>query len=136
MRRWVFISVSALLLAACSFSADTQAAEQAVTVFHAAFNSSRFDDIYSASDAKYKSGSSRADSTKFLAAVRTKLGRFQSGKTLGSNDNVNPGGHFVTLTREAQFERGKAEETFVVRIAGSRAILVGYNINSNTLVTG
>jgi hypothetical protein len=136
MRSRIFVLVSALLVAACSFSADTESAERGVSAFHDAFNNSRFDDIYSASDAQYKSGSSREDSTKFLAAVRTKLGRFQSGKTLGWNDNVNPDGHFVTLSREAQFERGKAQETFVIRIAGNKAVLVGYNINSNTLITG
>jgi hypothetical protein len=42
----------------------------------------------------------------------------------------------VTLNREAQFERGPGSEEFVFRIEKGNAVLAGYHVNSNALVTG
>ena len=76
-----------------------------------------------------------ADFTKLLAAVHRKLGNFQSGKTANWNDNATTGGHYLTLQRTAQFERGPAQEEFVFKMDGQEAVLIGYHIASNTLIT-
>jgi hypothetical protein len=136
MKRWMLSSAMAMLVAGCSFSADTKAAEQGVTEFHTALNNSSFDEIYTASAPDFKAASTRGEFTKLLGAIHTKLGNFQTGKTVGWNDNVNTGGHYVTLNREAQFERGPAQEQFVFTVSGETATLVGYHISSNALITG
>jgi hypothetical protein len=134
MRRWLL--AIGLLFAGCSFSADTKSAEQGVTEFHAALNGGRFDDIYTATGSDFKGVTTRDDFTKLLGAIHTKLGNFQSGKTVGWNDNANTDGHYVTLNREAQFERGAAQEQFVFRLGtDKKATLAGYHINSNALIT-
>jgi hypothetical protein len=136
MKRILFIGIGTLLLGACSPAADTGLAEVGADQFHNAFNNGQFDAIYKTADPEFRSSGSKAESIKFLSAVRAKLGRFKSGKTVGWNDNVGPIGHYVTLTREAQFERGRGYETFVFKIADRNLALVGYNINSNDMITG
>ena len=61
---------------------------------------------------------------------------FKSGKTVGWNDNTTTSGHYVTLNREAAFARGPATEQFIFRVDGNRALLVGYQVNSDLLITG
>jgi hypothetical protein len=82
-----------------------------------------------------KSAISRQDFIKLLTGLNSKLGAFKSGKTLNWNVNVGTAGTYVTLNRDAQFERGPGTEEFVFRIEGDRAILAGYHVNSNVLVT-
>src|SRR6059058_3927530 len=115
MKHFVLVA-SFCLLGACSFSADTTAAEQGVTAFHRAMDGGQYAAIYDASAADLKSSISRDDFAKLLNGLHAKLGPFQSGKTTGWNDNANTGGHYVTLNREAQFERGPGTEEFVFRI--------------------
>ena len=79
---------------------------------------------------------SRDEFVKFLGALHGKLGSFKSGKTTGWNVNVGTGGHMVTLTREAQFEKGPGTEQFVFRVQGERAVLAGYHVNSRLLIIG
>ena len=123
-------------LAGCSAAADTKAAESGVVSFHRAMNAGQYANIYEASAPEMKSAASRDDFVKFMTGLQGKLGAFKSGKTTGWNVNVGTGGHMVTLTREAQFERGPGTEQFVFRVQDNRAVLVGYHVNSNLLVAG
>ncbi|MEO5773767.1 MAG: DUF3887 domain-containing protein [Sphingomicrobium sp.] len=124
-----------LALSSCSAAGDTKAAEAAVVQFHSDLNGARFDKIYSETAPEFKSASTRPDFTKLLEAVHRKLGSFRSGKTIGWNDNVNTSGHFVILNRQAQFEKGPAEEQFIFKLNGTNSVIVGYHIASNTLIT-
>ena len=127
--------VLALLLGACSVSANTEAAEGGVAQFHAALNAGQHAEIYDSSANDMKSSITKEQFVAFLAGVQRKLGHFQSGKTIGWNVNSTTGGTFVTLNREAQFEKGPGTEEFVFRMQGDRATLAGYHINSNLLLT-
>ena len=40
----------------------------------------------------------------------------------------------VTINYQAQYEKGAASEQFVFRIDGGKALLAGYNINSDALI--
>jgi Prokaryotic membrane lipoprotein lipid attachment site len=133
MKRYVLTIALALLLTGCNPPGDTKTAEEAVASFHDAFNNGRFDSIYTSADAHYRSIGTMAQSTEFLTGVRARLGRFQSGKTVGWNDEVKPGSHLVTLTRKGMFERGDGQETFAFSIADGKAILDGYTIKSTAL---
>ena len=132
---WIALTLLALL-AGCNPSADTKSAEEGVMSFHQSLDGGRFDQIYTNTGPEFKSVTTREDFTRLLAAIHGKLGNFRSGKTVGWNDNVNTGGHFVTLTREAQYDRGSAQEEFVFNIVGGKTVMIGYHINSNALITG
>ena len=135
MRRITVVAGVALFLAACSPAADTKAAEGGVVSFHNALNNGQFDQIYNATGPEFKAASTRVDFVKILTAVHRKLGNFRSGKTDTWNDNATTSGTYVTLEREAQFDRGPAQEQFVFKMDGPNAVVVGYHINSNTLIT-
>jgi hypothetical protein len=134
MKRVLVVSVT-LSLTACNPAADTKAAEQSVVSFHQQLDAGQFDQIYASTTPEFKAASTRDDFTKLLAAVHRKLGNFRSGQTGNWNDNATTGGHFLTLERSAQFERGPAQEEFVFKVDGKSAVLVGYHIASNTLIT-
>ncbi|CUS43395.1 MAG: hypothetical protein V4610_03915 [Pseudomonadota bacterium] len=52
----------------------------------------------------------------------------------GWNDQVNTGGHFISLNYATSYMRGEAIETFVYKIADGQAKLAGYNVNSDALI--
>lgn len=83
-----------------------------------------------------KKAASRDRFIKLLTVFHSKLGSFKNGKTVGWNDNETTSGHFVTLNIDAAFEKGPGTEQFVFRVDGSRALLVGYHLNSDLLITG
>lgn len=135
MNRLCVIAGLALLLGACSPGADTKAAEIAVVSFHNAFNAEQYDQIYNAAGPEFKAAITHDDWVKLLMAIHTKLGPFRSGKTATWNDNATTGGHYVTLEREAAFDHGPAREEFVFKMDGENAVLIGYHITSNALIT-
>jgi hypothetical protein len=64
------------LLAACSASEKKlQAAETAVSQFHADLNANRFDAIYAEATDEFRNSASRAEYEQFIRTVREKLGR-------------------------------------------------------------
>lgn len=136
MKKRAFVLAGALIASGCSFGKDTSAAEQRVTAFHRQMDAGQYAAIYDASAADMKTSISRDDFIKFLGGLHGKLGAFRSGKTTSWNDNANTGGHYVSLGRAAQFEKGSGTEDFVFRMNGSKADLAGYHVSSNLLVTG
>ena len=136
MKLHVQLIALSMLLGSCSPTADTNAAEQGVRAFHQAMDSGQYAEIYDQSDSQMKQATPRDRFIKLLTVFHSKLGSFQNGKTVGWNDNATPSGRFVTLNRDAQFARGPATEQFIFRVSGDRAVLVGYHLNSDLLITG
>ena len=134
--RGSLLALSIFLLGACSPTADTKAAEEGVTAFHQTMDAGNYAAIYDASSSDMKSSISRDDFVKLLTGLHNKLGPFKSGKTKSWNDNATTGGHYVSLTRDALFEKGPGTEDFVFRVEGNRPVLAGYHVNSNVLITG
>ena len=134
MRRATAGMIGALALAGCSFGADVPVAEKAIAAFHTQLDAAQFGPIYAQSADEMKKDTTQAQLADFLAAVHRKLGPFKSGKSIGWNDNVNTGGHYVTINYQATYERGPATESFVYRIDDGKAALVGYHVNSNVLI--
>jgi hypothetical protein len=135
MRRTIAALAAAGALAGCSVGHDLPAVHAAVGVFHQEFNAQDFAKIYSDSGPDFKNASSQGDFTQLLSAIHRKLGNYVSGNAGGWTDNVNTSGHFVTAGFSATFERGAAEESFVYRIDSGKALLAGYHISSNALIT-
>jgi hypothetical protein len=135
MRRTVAALAIAGALAGCSVGHDLPAVNAAVGVFHQELNAQDFDKIYSDAGPDFKNPTSPPDYTQLLSPIHRKHGNFVSGAPGGWNDNVNTSGHFVTLGFSAKYERGAAEENFVYRIDNGKALLAGYHISSNALIT-
>jgi hypothetical protein len=49
--------------------------------------------------------------------------------------NYHTSGTFATLVYKTRYAGGEATETFVYRIKSESALLAGYHINSNALIT-
>lgn len=125
----------ALTLGGCSAVKDTKVAEEGVASFHQAMDAGQYGPIYDASSNDMKSSITRQKFIALMGGLHAKLGSYRSGKTVGWNDNVNTSGHFVTLNRSVQFERGPGTEEFVFRIKNGSAVLGGYHVNSDLLIT-
>lgn len=115
-------------------SADTALAEAAVPDFHQALDSGQFDQLYEDGADELKQAVQRQDFVALLDAVHRKLGDVSSSTKSGWNVNYHTSGTFVTLTYDTAFSQGKATEQFVFKLSDSKALLVGYHINSNDLV--
>ncbi len=111
------------------------AAESAIVEFHSRLNEEKYKEIYETSHQQLKDVSSEEDMTKLLSAVRSKLGQVIGSKT----QTWNVGNFNLTTTvrmiQNTQFERGKADETFIFVIEEKKALLQTYNINSMDLIT-
>lgn len=134
MRRSVTLLSAMCALASCSVAQDLPAANAAVGAFHQKLNVQDFAAMYAAASPDLRNSWNYADFTQLLSAIHRKLGNYQSGGTRVWKDNVTTGGHFVSLTFSAKYERGAADESFVYRIDGAKATLAGYHISSNALI--
>jgi uncharacterized protein DUF3887 len=134
MRKMAVTLALAALGAGCSPLQDTRAADAGIATFHQKLNTQDFAGIYAGAGPEMKAATTQDALVRMLAAINRKLGKFQSGKDIGWNDNVNTSGHFLTVNYSAQYDRGAATESFVYRVDGSQAQLVGYHISSDALI--
>jgi hypothetical protein len=132
--RWLAVLLAALL-GACSSGQDLSLAEQDVAHFREMMAAQQFDQIYAGAADEFKKTTTRENFTRLLAAVDRKLGAVKTADKNGWNVNFNTSGTSVTLRYKTQFERGSGDEAFFYRITGGKALLAGYNINSNELIT-
>ena len=129
------IAAAVLCLTACSGGEDLKNTEAAIARFHQQVNAGQFDQIYVNAATDWKQAQSPRDSVKFLSAVRDKMGAFQSGETDGWRINYATGGSVAVVQYKSKFQKGDAIETFTYQLGEKAPTLVGYNINSNTLIT-
>ena len=132
--RLLAIIAAALALSACSIGKDVPVAEAAVARFHQQLDAGRFADTLENTTPQLAAAAGREKWLALLTAVHAKLGKFRSAKTVGWNDNFTNGDHFITLNVASQYERGTAQEQFVYRIWGEKALLAGYHVNSDALI--
>ena len=134
-RRWSVALIAAFLVAACSSGKDFDLAQAQVAHFRELMAAQKFDQIYSEASDELKKTTTDQAIARLLGAVDRKLGGVKSAKQNAWNVNYAPSATSVTIKFKTQFERGAGEETFVYRIAGGKALLAGYHINSNELIT-
>ncbi|GAA0320648.1 hypothetical protein GCM10009087_33710 [Sphingomonas oligophenolica] len=133
MRKFV-VATMLCGLAACSAGEDVPIANKAVARFHMMLDAGQNAQIYGDSAPEMKTAASEAKLTTLLAAVHRKLGTVTKAEQTGWNDQINTGGHFVTLNYTTTYARGEAAETFVYKITDGKAQLAGYNVNSDALI--
>jgi hypothetical protein len=110
-------------------------AESEVPKFHEYLDAGRFEELYNQSSDNLKNTASKEDFVKLATAIHNKLGNVVESKSNSYNINYNTSGTFVTLVYETSFASGKGTEKFAYRIKDHKAILNGYWINSNDLIT-
>ena len=103
--------------------------------FHRLFNGSKFDLIHSNATDDFRKAGPKKDYDEFMAAVRRKMGRAGKSTRESWNVMVTTKGTRVALVYKTEFEHGSAQEHFTFIDKGSGPELLGYNINSNVLVT-
>jgi hypothetical protein len=145
LRSWNFSPVRSLLavcalgvlLGSCgSATKSLDLAEQNVQVFHAQLDTEQYDAVYSASDEKLQQSTPEADFVKFLGAVHRKLGNVEEATLQHTGVAWYSGqGATVTLVYQTQFAQGSGTEQFVWHVKDNGAVLYGYHINSNELIT-
>ena len=132
--RALVLALLGAVAAGCSSSAQITEAQQAVSTFHKQLDAGRFDEIYVASSDDLKNMSKQAEFVALLSAVHRKLGTTRSAESQGWNVNYRPSGTLVMLTYKTAYTQGDAAEQFAFAMRDDAAVLVGYHINSNTLI--
>jgi hypothetical protein len=135
MRSSVLTLVLALFLGACSFFVDSAPAEREVEHFHSLLDQGKFERWYEETGAEFKEVSKQAQFVPILEAVHRKLGDVKHAEKTRTDTNTGNRGTFVVLTYRTTFSEGEAAERFTFRIADNKPVLVGYNINSDLLIT-
>ena len=107
---------------------------QAVAAFHKQLDAGQFAAIEAAGGPEINQPPGQL--AKLLEAVHRKLGNTKSSQQVGFNDQVNTGGHFLSLDYTTTFEKGVASENFYFRITDGKAVLAGYHVASDALVAG
>jgi hypothetical protein len=95
----------------------------------------KLEDVWKEADPKFRAAITREKYDDFLGAVRRKLGKVISTSNLGWNISTFNFNTTVVMNQKTVFERGQGAESFTFSIAGTNAVLVGYNIQSMDLIT-
>ncbi|WP_165232688.1 hypothetical protein [Aquisphaera insulae] len=111
-----------------------EAAERGVAEFHTLYNQGKLAEIYSASHSKMKGAAAEKQFLDLLGAVERKLGKVVQSVNAGFNVRSFNLTTTVVLNQTTTFEKGSGTEVFTFEMDGEKAVLVGYNINSNDLI--
>lgn len=124
---------AALFLVGCTTGRDE--AKQGVTEFRARVAQRAFSEVYATADPELRKAVTEDKFVEFLTALEDKLGPWQSAADPGWNVMRMTSGHFVKLSYQSQFAKGRAAEEFTWQIRNGQAVLVGYYVNSPLLVS-
>jgi Protein of unknown function (DUF4019) len=129
------VLVAGLFVAGCSAGTDVALARSEIAHFRELMAAQQFDQIYSAASDDFKKAATQQDFVNLLSAVERKLGAMRGTEESGWRVMQSLSGSTITLGFKTQFERGAGDETFIFRVKDGKALLLGYHINSNALVT-
>jgi hypothetical protein len=114
-----------VLAAACHRAPDTSMVDSAVELFHQRLASGDDDAIYRDAGIEYQRSIDVEMNHKFLAQIRR--GRGSPGRATRTDYAVT--GAVVNAVYKVSFANGDATETFVWRVTGGKAVLLGFTIN-------
>ncbi|HEY6969566.1 MAG TPA: DUF4019 domain-containing protein [Candidatus Angelobacter sp.] len=122
-------------LSSCNAPKDIELAKEGVARFHSQFDSEQYHTIYTEADEAFRKATNEPELTALLQACHRKLGGIQNPELQNTQTKWLAGqGTFVMLSYQTRFSNATGTESFTWRIVEGRAILVGYNINSNALI--
>lgn len=130
----VLLSLGMALPGCTGMLKGKQAGEQAIAEFHRLYNEGKVAEIYAASDSKFKNATTEKQFLEFIGAIQRKLGKVTESKNAGFNVNTFNLTTNVILNQQTTFAQGSGTEVFTFEMNGDKAVLVGYNINSNELI--
>ena len=122
-------------MSGCSMGKSKQVAEQAVEQVHRQLDAEQFDRIYADAGDEFRKAGKAEDAQAYFAAIHKKLGNVKAAHETGYFVNTTLSGTTARVQYDSEFAEGKAAESFVFSVRGEQATLVGYNINSPTLIT-
>ena len=125
----------ASLLVSCNPIKSSHLAEAGVVQFHTQLDKGEFTNIYKATHPDFKKVSDEKSFTELLSAIHRKLGPVRTTEKASWNVNSHNLKTNVVLTYSTKFAEGTGTETFTYRIDGAKAVLLGYHINSQELIT-
>jgi hypothetical protein len=128
------ILIPMLVLCGCGTGDSMRLAREGETRVHQQMNAEQFAEIYAQADPTFRGATSSQEFLDFMAAVHRKLGNEQSAAETGYFVNFTTSGTRVRLNYKTKFDGGEAEEEFVWAVSGEKAALMGYHINSTTLI--
>lgn len=141
IRRAICLAVFTALLvvvSSCVFPNFTQSkkmAEVAVEQFHGYYNAGQFSEVYSQTAKEFKTLHSDTEIASFLELLRLKLGLVKLANQINWRVKATTSGTTVTLDYDVEFSNGKAIEEFVFQLEDSKAMLLGYEVESPLLST-
>ncbi len=121
---------AALLASGCSPKDKLELGQKVVEQFHRQYNAGQYAAIYGAVDKEFRSTAQLPEFVKYEEGIRAKYGLLQFSEMTNFNVLYAFGKTEVRLDYAAQFERGKAQETFEVSVRGSKAELSGYRLDT------
>lgn len=130
MRKFL-MGAAVLALAGCSAGTDLPIARAGVDKVHGQLNGGRCAEIRDQASSDFKELTSAESWKTTCDQLAAGLGKFVSLAQTGWNDEVGTNGHIIRLNYDSEFEKGKAQEQFLFRIDGGKAVLVGYHVNSD-----
>jgi lysophospholipid acyltransferase (LPLAT)-like uncharacterized protein len=129
--------VASVAVALCSCQDVTEGRAQsdaAVKRFHEQLNAGEAGAIWDGAHDSFRQAVSRERNGELMAAILRKLGKVTGSTGNGWQLNSHNLTTTVRLQQSTTFERGSATESFVFRMEGGKAVLVGYNIQSLDLI--
>jgi hypothetical protein len=132
----LLLLVGAIIAPGCTgMLKGKEAGAKGIAEFHKLYNDGKIAEIYAATDAQFKKATNEKQFSDLLGAIQRKLGKVTATNDAGFTVNTFNLTTRVVLSQDTTFERGKAKEVFTFEMNGDKAVLVGYNINSNDLIT-
>lgn len=128
------VLLATLLVVGCGGTKGKLEAERAVEEFHQKLDRGDVRAIYAVAHPDLKAKTSEADFVTLLEAIRRKLGKTKKSEQVGWRVGFHNLNTDVSLTYKTAFDGGDAVESFRYFVEGPKAFLVGYNVNSPTLV--
>jgi hypothetical protein len=143
VHRFIFRVISTVIapllfffMISCGSGTEVTTAKQSVDLFHSQVDSEQYDAVYAAADDGMHKAATAADFVNLLTAIHTKLGSIQASQFQNYRVNLSTGeGATVTLVYNTTFQRGDGAEEFLWHMRDGKALLLGYHITSNALIT-
>jgi hypothetical protein len=132
--RFLLASVAILVCASCSGFRTVKTGKAAISHFHEQFNAGLSDDIYRDASQEYQGSATAELHRKIIEGVREKMGSAGQFEVTNWRVDFLTGGRLVALQCKTTFANGEATESFQWRIEGTKAMLLGWHINSPLLI--
>jgi hypothetical protein len=103
--RHLFSILAIALTAGCSSGADISAANSAIAHFRELMEMQQFRQIYEETGDENKKATTEQQWTRFLTAIRDKLGNVKNAQSTGWNVNYRTTGTVIVISCKTEFEK-------------------------------